>query len=88
MVHLLSPHTGSEKNGSVIVGKTDSLTVSVTVTFPSRIVISGGILPVTVFIMDTIYICWLILKVIYQCSLIIPVHQSMTPLNFCMLSSG
>ena len=45
----------------VIVLLKVSVTVPVTATFPSLIVTSDGIHPVPVFIMDTIYICWLLL---------------------------
>ena len=50
-------------NGSivfVIVPLKVSMTVPVTATFPSPIVTSDGIRHVPVFIMDTIYICWLL----------------------------
>ena len=45
----------------VIVPLKVSMTVPVTVTFPSLIATSDGIHHVPVFIMDTIYICWLLL---------------------------
>ena len=45
----------------VIVLLKVSMTVPVTATFPSLIVTSDGIHPVPVFIMDMIYICWLLL---------------------------
>mgnify|MGYP000227336071 CR=1 FL=1 len=53
-----------QENGSivfVIAPLKVSMTVPVTVTFPSLIATSDGIHPVPVFIMDTIYICWLLL---------------------------
>lgn len=53
------------------------LTANVTVTFPSLIVISAGILPVTVIIMAMIYTCLLIRKVTYRYFLIFAVLQNM-----------
>lgn len=47
------------------------LTANVTVTFPSLIVISAGILLVTVIIMAMIYTCLLIRKVTYRYFLIL-----------------
>ena len=64
------------------------LTANVTVTFPSLIVISAGILPVTVIIMAMIYTCLLIRKVTYQYFLIFAVLQNMIHMDSCTLFSG
>lgn len=56
--------------------------------FSNRIVISDGIHPVTVFIMDTICICLSTLKLTFQYFFIIPVHPDMIRMDFCMIFSG
>ncbi|MDY5458226.1 MAG: hypothetical protein SPG51_11040 [Bariatricus sp.] len=61
MVLLLLLLQENESIVFVIVPLKVSMTVPVTVTFPSLIATSDGIHPVPVFIMDTIYICWLLL---------------------------
>ena len=60
-VLLLLPLPGSGSIGFVIVPLKGSMTVPVTATFPNLIATSDGIHHVPVFIMDTIYICWLLL---------------------------
>ena len=60
VLHLL-PLPGNGSIVFVIVPLKVSMTVPVTAAFPSLIVTSDGIPPVPVFIMDTIYICWLLL---------------------------
>lgn len=61
MVLLLLLLQENESIMFVIVPLKVSMAVPVTVTFPSLIATSDGIHPVPVFIMDTIYICWLLL---------------------------
>ena len=61
MVLLLLLLQENESIVFVIVPLKVSMTVPVTVTFPRLIATSDGIHPVPVFIMDTIYICWLLL---------------------------
>ena len=61
MVLLLLLLQENESIVFVIVPLKVSMTVPVTVTFPSLIATSDGIHPVPVFIMDTIYTCWLLL---------------------------
>ena len=73
MVHPLSPHTENVKNVSANVRKTASSTVAVTVTFLSLTATSAGIPLATASIMDMIYICWSIRKVIFRYFPIIPV---------------
>ena len=60
-VLLLLPLPGNESIVFVIVPLKVSMTVPVTATFPSLIATSDGIHHVPVFIMDMIYICWLLL---------------------------
>ena len=64
------------------------LSANVTATFPSLIVISAGILPVTVIIMAMICTCLLIRKVTYQYFLIFAVLQNMILMDSCTLFSG
>ena len=64
------------------------LTANVTAAFPSLIVISAGILPMTVIIMAIIYTCLLIRKVTYQYFLIFAVLQNMILMDSCTLFSG
>ncbi|MFR7900869.1 MAG: hypothetical protein ACLU6Y_14365 [Ruminococcus sp.] len=61
------------KNAYANVRKMASLTVAVTVTFLSLTVTSAGIPLATASIMDMIYICWSIHRVISRYSPIIPV---------------
>ena len=61
MVLLLLLLQENESIVFVIVLLKVSMTVPVTVTFPNLIATSDGIHPVPVFIMDTIYTCWLLL---------------------------
>ena len=56
---LLLPLTELEVTIFVTVPKRGFQNATVTDTFPSRTVISDGILPETAGTMDTIYICWL-----------------------------
>ena len=84
---LLLP-TGNEKSVSVNAKKTASLTANVTAIFPNLIVISAGILPVTVIIMAMICTCLLIRKVTYRYFLIFAVLQNMISMDFCTLFSG
>ena len=77
------------ESGSIVfvtVSRKVSLTVPVTVTFPSLIVTSDGIHPVPVFIMGTIYICWLLLiqKATFLFSLCWILPQDMIPTAFCI----
>ncbi len=60
VLHLL-PLPGNGSIVFVIVPLKVSMTVPVTAAFPSLILTSDGIPPVPVFIIDTIYICWLLL---------------------------
>lgn len=60
-VLLLLPPQENGNIASVTVPLKGSMTVPVTATFPSLIATSDGIHPGPVFIMDTIYICWLLL---------------------------
>ena len=83
--HQLLLHIVNVKNVSVTVRKTVLPTVTATVTFPSLTVISAGILHVTVFTTDMIYICLWIPRVTFRYSLIFPVRPNMTPMAFCML---
>ncbi len=87
MEHLLLLHTESARNESVNVKKTASRTANATVTFPSRIVMSVGILHVTAFIMDMTCICLSIHREAYLYFRIPPVHQNMIPMDFYMLFS-
>lgn len=65
------------KNAYANVRKMASLTVTVTVTFLSLTVTSAGIPLATASIMDMIYICWSIHRVISRYFPIIPVLQHM-----------
>ena len=84
---LLLP-TGNEKSVSVNAKKTASLTANVTAIFPNLIVISAGILPVTVIIMVMICTCLLIPKVTYQYFLIFAVLPNMIPMDSYTLFLG
>lgn len=77
MVHQLLLHIENEKSASANVRKMASLTVTVTVTFLSLTVTSAGIPLATASIMDMIYICWSIHRVISRYFPIIPVLQHM-----------
>ena len=70
-----------QENGNIA-----SVTVPVTATFPSLIATSVGIHPDPVFIMDTIYICWLLLirKMTFLFSLCSTLPQDMIPMAFCI----
>ena len=80
--------TENEKSVSVNAKRMALLTANVTVTFPSLIVISAGILPATVIIIAIICTCLLIHRVTYLYSLIFPVLQNMIHMDSCTLFSG
>lgn len=84
---LLSLPTENEKSVSANVRKMASLAVTVTGTFLSRTVTLDGIPLATAFIMDMIYICWSIHRVIFQYFPTIPVLQSMIRMDSFRLFS-
>ena len=71
MTHLLLSLSGSGRIMFATILLKVSITVPLTTIFPSLIVTSDGIHHVLAFIMDTIYICWLlqILKTTFLFSL-------------------